>query len=56
MKGMRFASWELYDLRKDPQEVNNVYADPRYAGMVNSLKKDLKDLRVKYKDNMPVAN
>lgn len=53
---MRFESWALYDLRKDPQEMNNVYADPLYAGRVNRLKKDLKDLRVKYKDNMPVAN
>ena len=25
------AYWELYDLRKDPEEMNNVYGDPEYA-------------------------
>ncbi len=23
--------WELYDLQKDPEELNNVYNDPAYA-------------------------
>ena len=37
--------WELYDLRKDPHELRNVYADPAYAGTVQRLKQEL--LRLK---------
>ena len=43
--------WELYDRLKDPNEMNNVYNDPAYASTVNKLKKELKELRVKYKDS-----
>lgn len=43
--------WELYDRKKDPQEMNNVYDDPAYAETVNTLKEQLKDLRAKYKDS-----
>lgn len=43
--------WELYDREKDPQEMNNVYADPAYADVVNELKKKLDELRVQYKDS-----
>ena len=43
--------WELYDRIKDPQEMYNVYANPEYAGTVEKLKKELADLRVKYKDS-----
>ncbi len=43
--------WELYDRVKDPQEMNNVYADPEYAGTVEKLKKELVELRIKYKDS-----
>lgn len=42
--------WELYDLTKDPKEVNNVYDDPEYAGVVSKLKKQLKNLRQKTGD------
>lgn len=42
--------WELYDRKKDPQELNNVYEDPEYAGIVAQLKEDLDALRVLYKD------
>ena len=42
--------WELYDLEKDPREVNNVYDDPQYKTVVVELKKQLKSLREKYKD------
>ncbi len=37
--------WELYDLKKDPTEVNNVYKDPAYADVVADLKKRLADKR-----------
>ena len=43
--------WELYDRLNDPYEMNNVYDDPRYSEVVNKLKKELKELRVKYKDS-----
>jgi len=35
------AYWELYDLEKDPHEMNNVIADPAYASVVKSLKERL---------------
>ncbi len=35
------AYWELYDLRKDPHEMNNVYAEPAYADVVKRLKNEL---------------
>ncbi|MEM7484048.1 MAG: sulfatase [Bacteroidota bacterium] len=43
--------WELYDRKKDPQEMNNVYNDPAYADVVVALKKKLEELRVQYKDS-----
>tara|TARA_B110000093_G_C12951863_1_gene403001 strand:+ start:642 stop:2258 length:1617 start_codon:yes stop_codon:yes gene_type:complete len=33
--------WELYDLKKDPNEMNNVYSDPAYTMIVKKLKEDL---------------
>jgi arylsulfatase A-like enzyme len=33
--------WELFDLRKDPREMNNVYGDPAYAGVVEELTAEL---------------
>jgi arylsulfatase A-like enzyme len=43
--------WELYDRNKDPQEMTNVYDDPAYSATVAKLHKELKELRVKYKDS-----
>ncbi|HUT13413.1 MAG TPA: sulfatase [Thermoguttaceae bacterium] len=42
--------WELYDLAKDPREVNNVYDDPQYAEVVETLKNQLRELRREIKD------
>lgn len=44
-------SWELYDLEKDPFEMNNVYNDPRYSKIREEMHKKLKTIRIKYKDN-----
>jgi len=33
--------WELFDLEKDPYELNNVYADPVYAEVVRKLSDEL---------------
>lgn len=43
--------WELYDRKKDTYEMKNVYNDPAYAEVVKTLKKQLDELRVKYKDS-----
>ena len=37
--------WELYDLKKDSAELNNVYDDPAYANERKRLKKQLVNLR-----------
>lgn len=42
--------WELYDLRRDPQEMNNVYADPAYAATVRQLKAELAALKQRVGD------
>tara|TARA_R110002049_G_scaffold50370_2_gene143004 strand:+ start:79139 stop:80845 length:1707 start_codon:yes stop_codon:yes gene_type:complete len=38
-------AWELYDLAKDPNELNNVYDDPQYAEVREQLKADLAAMR-----------
>jgi len=43
--------WELYDRKKDPQEMNNVYHDSEYADIVKDLNLKLDELRIKYKDS-----
>jgi len=40
--------WELFDLQKDPAEMNSVYANPEYATKVAELKQELKRLRKQY--------
>ncbi len=44
----RLDEWELYDLRKDPDEMRSVYADPAYADVVGRLKAELVCLRRRY--------
>lgn len=43
--------WELYDRKKDPRELNNVYDDPAYAKVVEELTQKLYELREQYKDS-----
>lgn len=43
-------SWELYDLQKDPAEMNNLIQNPEYEQIVKDLKTKLKELQTKYKD------
>lgn len=42
--------WELYDLEKDPDELQNLYGKPRYEGIVKVLKSELAVLRDQYGD------
>jgi arylsulfatase A-like enzyme len=48
--------WELYDLRKDPREMRNVYGAPAYAKIVEDLKKELYRLKKELKDDDQFAN
>jgi arylsulfatase A-like enzyme len=41
--------WELYDLEKDPDELNNIYGKEGYEAITKDLKKQLKDLQKEYK-------
>ena len=41
----------MYDRKKDPQEMNNEYNNPKYADVVKDLKQKLAELRKKYKDS-----
>ena len=43
--------WELYDLKKDPKEMKNVFHDASYSEVVAKLKKQLVALRIKYQDS-----
>jgi len=47
--------WELYDLLKDPREMNNVYNDPAYAKVVKYLHNELQRLRKQYGDSDELA-
>ena len=53
-EGIRFyekeASWEFFDLQKEPDERNNAYAAPSYGAIIKQLKIELKRLQVLYGD------
>jgi len=42
--------WELFDLVNDPHEMKNVYGSKKYKKVQKQLHKQLKELRVKYKE------
>jgi arylsulfatase A-like enzyme len=44
-------AWELYDLKKDPNEINNVYENPAYTDVVTELKTEIKRLQDLYGDS-----
>lgn len=46
----RTPEWELFDLKKDQYEMNNVYHDPDYSDTVELLKIELYRLKRKVKD------
>jgi arylsulfatase A-like enzyme len=42
--------WECFDLERDPHELNNVYHDVAYEGVVRELEAELSRLRAHYGD------
>ncbi len=51
----QFDEWELYDLKKDPDELKNLYGNPKHADTVSELKRGLEKLRVRYRDDSDVS-
>jgi len=48
--------WELYDLEKDPDQVNNIYNNPNYADVVAELKVKLKNLMIKFENDKSLVD
>lgn len=48
-------SWELYDMEKDPMEMNNLYANPAYQSIQDELHRELNRLRSYYEATEPVS-
>lgn len=48
-------AWELYDLKEDPHELNNLYDNPAYDAVVKRLKIELERLRKQYGDSDELA-
>ncbi|MEM7791721.1 MAG: sulfatase [Verrucomicrobiota bacterium] len=44
----RGEEWELFDLERDPSEMNNIYENPEYTTIVTALKRELAELRDQY--------
>lgn len=43
--------WELYDIEKDPAEMNNVYEDERYQSVREEMHEKLQETRERYGDS-----
>lgn len=46
-------AWELYDLEKDPHELNNVYGQPEYAEVFKTMSEMLAVLKARFGDGTP---
>lgn len=44
--------WEMYDMNKDPHEMNNIYNNPSYKTIKNNLINQLKQTKTLYKDSI----
>ena len=45
-------AWEFYDLKNDPNEINNIYNDPNYKSEINVTKRKLYELQDEFKDTV----
>lgn len=43
-------SWELFDIKNDPDEMHNIYGQPSNRKLTSQLKKELNQLMIQYKD------
>ncbi|EMI18697.1 mucin-desulfating sulfatase (N-acetylglucosamine-6-sulfatase) [Rhodopirellula maiorica SM1] len=50
LEGEAIDDWELFDLEKDPNELNSVYANPEYASVRSEMESELARLRKHYAD------
>lgn len=47
--------WELYDLKNDPDELTNIYGQPKHAKLTERLKKQLVNLQEHYEDDSDLS-
>jgi len=47
--------WELYDLKNDPDELTNIYGQPKHAKLTQRLKNQLKKLQKDYEDDSDIS-
>jgi arylsulfatase A-like enzyme len=47
--------WELYDLKKDPNELTNLYNSKKHQRLVTKLKDELYNLKKEYKNNLSLS-
>jgi arylsulfatase A-like enzyme len=52
----RIDAWELFDLKNDPHELKNIYAEPSSAKIVKQLKADITRLRNELDDHDQLQN
>ena len=45
--------WEMFDLKKDPSEMNNIYGVEEYQTQQEELHSLLNELKAQYKDSIP---
>ena len=48
--------WELFNIKSDKDELNNLYGLEEYSEIVGELKVRLKELQAQYKDDMPLED
>jgi arylsulfatase A-like enzyme len=47
--------WELFNLKNDPQEMNNLFNDPAYSNVIKELKLQLVELQKQYQDEVALS-
>jgi len=50
MRFYQLDEWELYDLQRDPEELQNIWGRPELASVTAELRKELEGLRERYGD------